>query len=197
MNKLLKTLAIVALPFVILPFIMSACKKDPCEGVTCQNGGTCVGTGACSCATGYEGTTCEKQLVPTALIITNVTILKFPQVRINGQTWDIGSDADLFLSIETGGGSALWTPTSHYTDVKQTDLPLKIKLTNPLTIKNYGDPIFFRIYDYDTPQIFEPVGGLGTVLYSKSNPFTAKLRLGEINSSSTNVAFDIEIEYLF
>src|SRR4051812_10777864 len=36
----------------------TACNKDECKDVVCQNGGTCIG-GNCSCPTGYEGTNCE------------------------------------------------------------------------------------------------------------------------------------------
>jgi len=36
----------------------TACTKDECKDVTCSNGGSCV-SGACSCPTGYEGTTCQ------------------------------------------------------------------------------------------------------------------------------------------
>ena len=36
----------------------TSCNKDECKDVVCQNGGTCL-EGACSCATGYEGTNCE------------------------------------------------------------------------------------------------------------------------------------------
>jgi hypothetical protein len=36
----------------------TACNKDECKDVVCQNGGTCV-SGACSCPSGYEGTNCE------------------------------------------------------------------------------------------------------------------------------------------
>ncbi|HEY9178072.1 MAG TPA: calcium-binding EGF-like domain-containing protein [Flavipsychrobacter sp.] len=36
----------------------TACNKDECKDVVCQNGGTCV-TGTCNCPTGYEGTSCE------------------------------------------------------------------------------------------------------------------------------------------
>jgi hypothetical protein len=35
----------------------TACNKDECKDVVCNNGGTCVG-GTCSCPTGYEGSTC-------------------------------------------------------------------------------------------------------------------------------------------
>jgi hypothetical protein len=36
----------------------TACNKDECKDVVCQNGGTCS-EGNCTCATGYEGTNCE------------------------------------------------------------------------------------------------------------------------------------------
>jgi len=36
----------------------TACNKDACSGVTCQNGGTCA-SGTCTCPTGYQGTNCQ------------------------------------------------------------------------------------------------------------------------------------------
>ncbi len=36
----------------------TACNKDACSGVTCQNGGTCA-SGTCTCSTGYEGDRCQ------------------------------------------------------------------------------------------------------------------------------------------
>lgn len=36
----------------------TACNKDECKDVVCNNGGTCV-DGTCSCPTGYEGTNCD------------------------------------------------------------------------------------------------------------------------------------------
>lgn len=38
----------------------TACNKDACKDVVCQNGGTCV-SGACSCPTGYEGNNCQNK----------------------------------------------------------------------------------------------------------------------------------------
>jgi hypothetical protein len=36
----------------------TACTKDECKDVDCGLNGTCI-SGACSCATGYEGTNCQ------------------------------------------------------------------------------------------------------------------------------------------
>ncbi|MEI8279924.1 MAG: hypothetical protein WCG87_09185 [Bacteroidota bacterium] len=47
--------------FTIIAFsavLYSSCKKDACNGVTCQNQGTCSG-GKCVCPTGYSGDHCE------------------------------------------------------------------------------------------------------------------------------------------
>ncbi len=42
--------------------LFTGCKKDdPCENVTCQNGGTC-NNGSCSCPSGYEGSTCATEV---------------------------------------------------------------------------------------------------------------------------------------
>jgi len=44
--------------------LMTGCKKedpDPCENVSCQNGGTC-NNGSCNCAAGYEGGTCATEV---------------------------------------------------------------------------------------------------------------------------------------
>jgi len=38
----------------------TACNKDECKDVVCNNGGTCA-NGSCNCATGYEGTNCETE----------------------------------------------------------------------------------------------------------------------------------------
>ena len=36
----------------------TACNKDACKDVTCNNGGTCSG-GNCTCPSGYSGNNCE------------------------------------------------------------------------------------------------------------------------------------------
>lgn len=37
-----------------------SCETDPCDGITCENGGFC-NLGACLCTTGFEGSTCATE----------------------------------------------------------------------------------------------------------------------------------------
>ena len=51
---------------------MTGCKKDdPCDDVTCLNGGTCS-DGTCSCQSGYEGSTCGTEVRAKFLSTYNV-----------------------------------------------------------------------------------------------------------------------------
>ncbi|HRI01987.1 MAG TPA: calcium-binding EGF-like domain-containing protein [Saprospiraceae bacterium] len=50
------------IPLFIFLFIFS-CKKDPCEGISCLNGGAC-NDGTCVCPDGYSGQFCEKKVDP-------------------------------------------------------------------------------------------------------------------------------------
>lgn len=49
--------------FLTTLLLQTSCKKDPCEEVTCQNGGTCI-DGDCDCPEGFIGANCEVELDP-------------------------------------------------------------------------------------------------------------------------------------
>ncbi len=55
------TLGIATVLFAIISLTISSCTTDKCEGVICQNGGTC-NDGSCACTTGYEGTNCQTRI---------------------------------------------------------------------------------------------------------------------------------------
>lgn len=55
-SRILLTSALAALSFGAITY--TACKKDKCKDVTCQNGGTCS-NGVCNCPANYSGSHCE------------------------------------------------------------------------------------------------------------------------------------------
>lgn len=60
----MKNLFSIVLPMLLLVLTFNACKKDsstapdPCEKVTCYNGGVCK-DGRCDCPPGYSGVQCQ------------------------------------------------------------------------------------------------------------------------------------------
>ena len=56
--RVISVSAILTILSFALVFYTTSCKKDPCAGVTCLNGGACGG-GTCDCPSGYSGASCE------------------------------------------------------------------------------------------------------------------------------------------
>src|ERR1700733_2690853 len=56
---LLTTLLFAA--FIVI-FLYTACEQNPCNNVTCFNGGSCS-SGKCICPTGFENTQCQDESV--------------------------------------------------------------------------------------------------------------------------------------
>lgn len=81
----------------------TACNKDECKDVVCQNGGTCV-TGTCNCPTGYEGTNCE-----------TLSRAKFIGTYTGNETCTIGSD-NYTVTIAAQSDDLRMTLTNIYND---------------------------------------------------------------------------------
>ena len=58
--KLMQRIALAAILTLSVfgTVLYTSCSKDPCKGVTCNNGGTC-NSGNCTCVTGYFGSSCD------------------------------------------------------------------------------------------------------------------------------------------
>ena len=59
--KLLKYLSFCLALSALATLNQSCSKDDPCDSITCENGGTC-NDGTCDCAAGYEGTNCDTEV---------------------------------------------------------------------------------------------------------------------------------------
>lgn len=80
----------------------TACNKDECKDVVCQNGGNCSG-GSCNCLVGYEGSRCE-----------TVSATKFIG------TWNVeepscGGDYTNIVSPGTGETSIIFSNLGNFT----------------------------------------------------------------------------------
>ncbi len=62
MKKLLPLLAILFL------VATQSCKQNVCEGVVCNNGGTCK-DGSCECPPGFSGADCSQQIEPCDTLV--------------------------------------------------------------------------------------------------------------------------------
>ncbi len=83
----------------------TSCNKDNCKDVVCQNGGTCNSTdGSCSCATGYEGTTCG-----------TLSRDKFVGVYTGTETCTVGSD-NYTLTLTANSDAIKLTLTNLYNE---------------------------------------------------------------------------------
>jgi len=95
----------------------TACSKDDCKDVVCQNGGTCSG-GSCTCPTGYEGTNCQTKSfigswkgsdVCTSGTYNNITI------QLNAST---AAPNDVIVTNPGGFGASVTVTGTMSTDAK-------------------------------------------------------------------------------
>ncbi|MBK8634240.1 MAG: calcium-binding EGF-like domain-containing protein [Saprospiraceae bacterium] len=188
--------------FTILLFIatllcFSCAEKDPCEGVTCQNGGTCF-EGKCQCLDGFEGNSCETEKLPTAVNVSTLKITKFPSKKQNGANWDDdGTNPDLFpglvtLKADNTADKFLWL--SDLTKLNATlnqehNFPL---LLPKLIMNNYESKLAFFLYEEDGSSSRESMGGISFLLKDvvKGKPSIIKL-----DCPTCTVALELSVTY--
>lgn len=94
--------------FFLLLLLLASCEKntppespkDPCENVTCLNGGACV-DGSCNCPTAWTGPDCSWERIPQKMKYGKIKITAFPPTD-NGAGWDLTSGPDVYLRISRG-----------------------------------------------------------------------------------------------
>ncbi len=165
-----------------------------CNGVTCQNGGTCnTATATCDCLPGYTGDFCETILTPTSVRILSAIVDDFPATN-NGLGWDASDGPDIYLSINVGT-----TPdnTEFVTSITQdvTSPPFTITGNFPLEITDIESTRIFALYDSDTPDTDEYMEGV-------QFPLSDFLQAGfptELRINPANLDYDVtlNVEWVF
>lgn len=166
--------------------------KDPCEGITCMNGGTCI-NGQCDCPDNYEGPNCSKQKTPKSMHITKIVVTKFPPTEPGGGGWDIDDGADIFIKLDTKENpTQVWqsgyqenaNPSTDYSATP--DSPIEVE---PLT--RYT----MILFDHDSPDPDDEIGGVEfTPYYDDENGFPEEI---DLDPAGGDVAFKIIVTYSF
>ena len=86
--------------------VYSSCKKDPCSGVNCQNGGACS-NGSCVCPSGYSGSFCEL----SSITFSNDTYTPI-SITVNNSPATIDVGSSVTFSGTAGSTAAVYASTS-------------------------------------------------------------------------------------
>ena len=189
-TKIFIFFSIVAIATTVL--MVNSCKKedpDPCEGVTCLNGGTCV-NGSCSCPQGYSGPACETQVTPTKIRISSIKITSFPQYD-GGSNWDNLDGPDIYVTLSLGSTLIHKQPTMFEDASVTTDYTY-----NPTSSIDLSDPTAqytIRLYDYDDYDSDDYMGGILFYPYSSTGGFPTTLYL----DAGAGVTFELTVSYVW
>lgn len=171
---------------------LTSCKKDdpdPCEGVTCLNGGACV-NGSCDCADGYSGPSCADQITPTKVRISKIKITSFPQYD-GGSSWDIGSGPDIYVELLLGSTQIHEQPTMYENATSTQDYTYTPSSYIDLTDATAQYTI--RLYDYDSGSAADFMGGILFYPYSNTGGFPTTINL----DAGGDVTFELTVSYVW
>jgi len=185
--------------FVILLayLLLAGCSKnnaDPCENVSCLNGGTCA-NGTCNCPEGFTGSDCSQEKTPTSMVIKSITVTKFSKTTSNGAGWDLTSGPDLTFVLVNKTKNTSYQHDKYIENVTTTTAKFgNLELTVSPT-----DRYVIELYDYDLglTNLIDPddfMGGIDvSYLWDKGGKFPKKIAL----DAGGSVGFEFELIYKF
>lgn len=120
----------------------TACNKDECKNVTCQNGGTCSG-GNCNCPAGYEGDRCQDK--SNAKYAGNYTAVEQGSTTPYPVTISIDPTNPSKVLVEnlgdygcSTGGNIIFSGTTGVTTLTIDDTKCGYHMTSTLNYNNAG-----------------------------------------------------------
>lgn len=196
MRKIIQSLLLI---LFISSFIACA-KKDPCEDITCINGGICE-TGTCKCPVGYEGTTCEKESLPKAIKVTAIKFLKIPAKKSDGSNWDTdNTNPDVQPALYTIKSdnktldAAIWTSNLVVFSARTDGTATMSTILPVFKITSFDKLLAMAIFDDDN--------GTREFMGATSFSVTASSIAGrpsvvKIDCATCTSAFELTVEYEF
>lgn len=181
------------LTFFLLAVSLSSCSKDdttnPCESISCSNGGMCI-NGVCDCPDGFTGPDCGSQMTPNSIKINSINLRSFPATEENGAGWDLFDGADIYIKVSYNEEVIYQHPT-FYTNANSGQIYSFIPTTN-LNIHNPTDKYVISLWDKDDLDD-DFMGGIIFTPYFSTNGFPATIIL----DAGSGISFDLSVAYIF
>jgi len=208
-NKLLTALILVFAGIALLQW--GGCKDEPCDGITCKNGGTCV-NGLCECPVGYEGADCGQEKVPDNIRIAKITYTKIPLKDDMGNNWDPGGLPSAYPGLyvvvyrdsdpdpNQQNWVAIWNSQSDIGTFNDAD-PSQVQVfipSNPVLLSAPEQNYRISLYDEDgnvpnsDPEHDSFVGGISFTPYAPGQSHPA-----QIIQENSKVRFVLDVTYDF
>lgn len=99
------------------------------------------------CDSHYIGEDCDEEIPPSIITITDLLVTKYPTQDINGNSWDLLSDPDVYINISDFSGNFSVNTDGYFEDVdSQTISFADVNMTILAPLASYK----LNIYDYDS-----------------------------------------------
>lgn len=192
-------LIIVCLGLILSLHHISCTKKDPCEGVTCQNNGTCE-SGNCKCPLGYEGQFCQSESLPKTINVTSIKVIRLPATKSDGSKWDTDNTApDIFPVIYTMKSDNKTVDVPFWTsDLIKLNAPVDQQheftvITPKLSFTSIDKNLAIFLFDKDDANQESMASGILFNLkdYIKGRPASILL-----DCATCKIAFEIRVSYV-
>lgn len=144
-----------------------------------------------TCPTGYTGTNCVTQITPSKIRINKITVTRHPALD-GGNTWDLTSNADIYVTLTVSGAPSPFFTSGVYQDANST---LDYDFTNGLPIDLIGPTLTYeiRLFDEDGTSVDDYMGGISFIPYSSTAGFPSIITI----DGGGSVAFQLHVTYIF